>query len=190
MYGFAFILLGNVAANSISFGIRVLQAADRPVSNFVVRGIAIAVVTFACFMHGYWRQGGIYLSNLFAVVKVAMLLLIIVTGFISYSGVFNRPAAGPDNFDPHTTFRNPERGPFGFAESFLSILFAYGGFNQANYVMSEVENPRRQVNFLCHDPRDALSITTVQMASFLCCCGGLCPVHLCECCICGYLEKE
>jgi amino acid transporter len=31
-----------------------------------------------------------------------------------------------------------------YAESFLSILFAFGGFNQANYVMGEVNNPRRR----------------------------------------------
>ena len=141
----AFVLLGNVAANAISFGIRVLQAAERPVSNFVVRGIAIAVVTFACFMHGFWRQGGIYLSNFFAVIKVAMLLLIVVTGFVSYSGVFKRPAAGAENFNTHATFRDPETDPFGFAESFLSVLFAYGGFNQANYVRCEGDKPRRQL---------------------------------------------
>lgn len=145
MYGFAFVLLGNVAANAISFGIRVLQAADQPLDNFVVRGIAICVVTFACFMHGFWRQGGIYLSNIFAVIKIAMLFLIIVTGFISYSGVFKRPSAGSENFNMHRAFKNPEKNPFGYAESFLSILFAYGGFNQANYVMAEVDNPRKKV---------------------------------------------
>ncbi|KAG8528529.1 uncharacterized protein KY384_007447 [Bacidia gigantensis] len=137
-------MIGNVAANAISFGIRFLQAADKPMNNFVVQGAAIAVVTFACFMHGFWRQGGIYLSNIFAVIKVAILLLIIVTGFISYSGVFKRPAAGSSNFNLHNAFHDSEPDPFGYAESFLSILFAYGGFNQANYVMAEVENPKKK----------------------------------------------
>ena len=138
-------LLGNVATNSISFGIRVLEASGKPVDNFAVRGIAIAVVTFACLFHGTWRQGGIYLNNLFASTKVLMLLVIIVTGFVSYSGVFKRSAVASDNFNVHTAFDNPEKDPYGFAESFLAILFAFGGFNQANYVMSEIDNPRKKV---------------------------------------------
>ena len=146
VFGIAFVLLGNVAPNSISFGIRVLEAADKPVGNFEARGIAIAVVTFACLFHGTWRQGGIYLSNAFAVIKISLLLVIFVTGFVSYSGVFDRPAAAAENFNIHTAFKNPEQDPSGFAESFLAILFAYGGFSQANYVMSEIDNPRKKVN--------------------------------------------
>jgi amino acid transporter len=33
---------------------------------------------------------------------------------------------------------------YGYAESFLAILFAWGGFNQANYVMGEVDDPRKR----------------------------------------------
>ena len=148
IFGLAFVLLGNVAPNSIVFGIRVLQAANKPVDNFTVRGIAIAVATFACLIHGFWRKGGIYLSNVFGLIKMTMLLVIIITGFISYSGVFKRPAVAAQNFNIHNAFSNPQQDPYGFAESFLAILFAYGGFNQANYVMSEIDNPRKKVSGL------------------------------------------
>ena len=135
------------------FGMRVLQAASgRPVDahdNFVIRGIALAVVSFACFFHGFWRKGGIYLMNIFGFVKILMLLVIIVTGFVSYSGVFGKAdekvTAGPDNFDAHNAFKNTSKDAYGYADSFLAIIFAYGGFNQANYVMSEVDNPRKKV---------------------------------------------
>ena len=140
-----------MAANSISFGIRILEASGKPVDNFYVRGIAIAVMSFACLFHGTWRLGGIYLNNIFAVVKVTMLLVIIVTGFINFSGVFKRSTAASDNFNVHIAFNNAEKDPYGFAESFLAILFAYGGFSQANYVMSEVDNPRKKV---CAYPRN------------------------------------
>lgn len=136
----------------MSFGIRVLEASGKPIDNFVVRGIAIAVVTFACLFHGSWRQGGIYLNNFLATVKVVMLLVIIVTGFITYSGVFKRSAAASDNFNIHTAFEDPEKNPYGFAESFLAILFAFGGFNQANYVMSEIDNPRTKVGLHVSSP--------------------------------------
>ena len=113
--------------------------------NFEVRGIAIAVVTFACLFHGIWRLGGIYLSNILAVVKISILFVIFVTGIVSLFGVFKRPAAAAGNFNIHTAFKDPQQDPSGFAESFLAIIFAFGGFNQANYVMSEIDNPRKKV---------------------------------------------
>ena len=134
-------------------GVRVLQASSGKSvdhrDNFTVRGIAIVVVSFACFFHGFWRRGGIYLMNLFGFIKIVMLLVIIVTGFVSYSGVFGtsqeKATAGSGNFDVHTAFSDPAKDTYGFADSFLAILFAFGGFNQANYVMSEVDNPRKKV---------------------------------------------
>ncbi|MCJ1460573.1 hypothetical protein MMC28_010955 [Mycoblastus sanguinarius] len=143
VFGLTFVLLGNVATNSISFGIRVLEASGKPVDNFAARGIAIAVVSFACVFHGTWRQGGIYLNNIFALIKITMLLVIIITGFVSYAGVFKRSAAASNNFNVHKAFKDPAKDSYGFAESFLAILFAFGGFNQANYVMSEIDNPIR-----------------------------------------------
>lgn len=127
--------------NAMSFGTRVLEAAGRPVDNFTSRGIAIAVVTFAVVLHGAWRQAGIWVNNAFAVVKVLMLLLIVITGFFSWGGVFKTSTSGGNgsgvaasNFDVHNSFKNPGHNSYAFAESFLSIIFAYGGFNQANYV--------------------------------------------------------
>lgn len=146
VFGVAYVLLGNTATNSISFGIRALEASGQPVDNFKVRGIAIAVVTIVCLFHATWRKGGIYLNNIFASVKIVMLLVIIVTGFVSYSGVFEQPAAAGKNFDIETAFANTGKNSYGFAESFLAVIFSYGGFNQANYVLGEVNNPRRKVS--------------------------------------------
>lgn len=129
--------------NALSFGIRVLEAAGRPVDNFIARGIAIAVVTFAVLLHGTWRQAGLVLNNAFALVKVLILLLIIVTGVISWGGVFktsdsatSNPGVVSDNFNVHNSFKSASRDSYGFAESFLAVIFAYSGFNQANYVSS------------------------------------------------------
>lgn len=184
VFGIAFVLLGNVAPNSISFGIRVLQAADKPVDNFAVRGIAIAVATFACLIHGFWRKGGIYLSNVFGLVKMLMLLVIIITGFISYSGVFERAAVASDNFNIHNAFKDPEDDPYGFAEAFLAILFAYGGFNQANYVMAEIDNPRKKVRRISTSAMSQLIKVVVQMAGAARCHMGFYPIYVRQRCIC------
>ena len=157
VFGVAFVLLGNVAANSLMVGIRFIQAASGGKAivehdNFVARGIALAVVSFACAFHGFWRKGGIYLMNFFGFIKIIMLLVIIITGFVSYSGVFGtsdeKSAAGRENFRAHAAFNKPAHDAYGFADSFLAIIFAFGGFNQANYVLCEVDNPKKKVSLV------------------------------------------
>lgn len=58
----------------------------------VVRAIAIAVATGSCVIHGVWRQGGIYLNNLLAVMKIVILLMIFILGMLAHNGTF-----GPTN---------------------------------------------------------------------------------------------
>ena len=59
LYGIAFLLLGNVATNSINFGIRVMQATGyTEVANWQVRGIAIAITSLTCLIHACFRLGG------------------------------------------------------------------------------------------------------------------------------------
>lgn len=142
VFGVIFVLLGTSAMNALSFGIRVQEAAGHPTAdNFTSRSIAIAAITFAVILHGIWRQAGLFLNNTFAMIKILMLLLIIITGFCSWGGAFHAQAAGEENpgvaasnFNVHNSFKDTARDSHGFAESFLAVLFAYGGFNQANYV--------------------------------------------------------
>jgi len=144
VFGIAFILLGNVATNSIAFGLSVLDAAGQSsIKNRdeVVRAIAMGTVLFSCVIHGLWRQGGIYLNNILAVVKILILLMIFIIGLLAYGGVFKRTAGA---LSTASAFNGAKQDPYGYAESFLSILFAFGGFNQANYVIGEVDDPRRR----------------------------------------------
>ena len=134
VFGIMFVLIGTAAMNAMSFGIRVLEAAGRTPDNFTVRGIAIAVTTFAVVLHGTWRQAGLLLNTGFAIFKILMLLLIIITGFIALGGGFSHDHAASRNFNVDHAFQNTANDPYGFAESFLAVLFAYSGFNQANYV--------------------------------------------------------
>lgn len=125
--------------NALSFGIRVQEAAGRETpDNFTSRGIAIAVVTFAVILHSTWRQAGLFLNNAFATIKILMLLFIIITGFAAWGGAFHPDAknSGPaaSNFSVENSFKETANDSSGFSESFLAVIFAYGGFNQANYV--------------------------------------------------------
>ena len=129
-----FVLIGTAAMNALAFGIRVLEAAGKTPDNFTVRGIAIAVTTFAVVLHGTWRQAGLLLNKSFAIIKILILLLIIITGFIALGGGFHVDQAASKNFNVDNAFKNRANDPYGFAESYLAVVFAYSGFNQANYV--------------------------------------------------------
>ena len=94
VFGILFIFLGNLAGNSVSFGINVLIAAGKdPIydkeHNYYkgqVIGFAIAVPTICVALHMFSRKGGILINNVFAVTKVGILLTIILLGWIHASG--------------------------------------------------------------------------------------------------------
>ncbi|OJD37432.1 high-affinity methionine permease [Diplodia corticola] len=146
VYGLLFIVVGNMAGNSIAFGDYILRAAghENP-SRAAVRGIALGVITFTCIFHGTWRKGGIWLNNFFAVLKVATLCFIVVVGFCALGGVFGDKAnKAATNYATDKSFSNTSDSSYGYAEGFLSVIFAYTGFTQSNYVLSEVDQPRKK----------------------------------------------
>jgi amino acid transporter len=153
VYGIAFILVGNAAANALSFASHVLAAAgkkevysDSPPKNLSnnVRAIAIGTMTGVCLMHGIWRRVGIAVNNVFAFFKILMLLMIIILGFMSIGGkVFGTPPPISKNLDPSLSFKNPEKEPYGYAGAYLAVVFTFGGFNQANYVLGEIREPKK-----------------------------------------------
>ncbi len=123
LFGIAFISLGNMAGNSISFALRVLQAAGvQNPENGAVRGIAIGVATFACFIHTFSRRGGIWLNNILAAIKLCMLLLIIVTAIIvGAGGLPNTKNQIVANTTPSSAFGDASQDSNGYALAFLSI---------------------------------------------------------------------
>lgn len=155
VYGVTFVLIGNAAANALSFATHVLTAAgytelssstispSKQVGNWD-RGIALGTMTIVCLMHGIWRRLGIAVNNVFAFVKLLLLLLIIILGFLSIGGtVFNTKSPAATNLSPNNSFKGVEKGAYGYANAYLSIVFAFGGFNQGNYVLGEIREPRR-----------------------------------------------
>src|SRR5947209_3237010 len=86
-YGVAFIILGNLSGNAIAFGLYIMSAAgyDDPSRGSVI-ALAIGALTLACLIHVASRRGGIMINNVFAVSKVAILLIIIIFGFIRAGG--------------------------------------------------------------------------------------------------------
>lgn len=153
VYGITFILIGNASANALSFASHVLSASGhteiyaasppRYLGN-LVSGIAVGTMILVCLMHGIWRRLGIAVNNVFALFKLLMLLMIIILGFMSIGGkVFGTPPPVSDNLAPSNSFKNAQKETYGYAEAYLAVIFAFGGFNQANYVLGEIREPRK-----------------------------------------------
>jgi len=119
-----------MAGNCISFALRVLEAADPNKDEFApgtIRVIAIAVATFACFVHAFSRRGGILLNNILATIKILILLLIVVAAILVSVGVFkNEQGEKATNEIGHNTYPSDAFGSAsgeanGYAQAFLSI---------------------------------------------------------------------
>lgn len=77
-------LLGWAASNSVAFGEYILRAANiQNITRWNQRGIGLACLTSAFLIHGLALKWGLRLQNLLGGIKVIIILLIIVTGWVS-----------------------------------------------------------------------------------------------------------
>ncbi|KAF2196989.1 amino acid transporter [Delitschia confertaspora ATCC 74209] len=141
------ILLGFSSGNSLAFGRYILYAAGRDSQNngWAARGIGIACITFACTLHSLLPKWGIRLSNMLGIFKVFILLFIVFSGFAALAG--HRKVPNPHNFDNSFRLEVGDGygggGVYAYSTALLRIVYSYKGWENANYVMSELKNPRK-----------------------------------------------
>ncbi|KAK4639005.1 hypothetical protein QC761_702480 [Podospora bellae-mahoneyi] len=121
--------------------------------QWLTRGIAVAAITVVCLIHAFAPRWGIWLSNGLGAFKLVLLSLLVCTGFAALAGKTASPRPEPSNF---SSFNGPEMetanartldtGPpmaqtaAGYALGLLQVLYSYGGWENANYVLTEVRN--------------------------------------------------
>ncbi|KAK9361282.1 amino acid permease-domain-containing protein [Lipomyces starkeyi] len=136
------ILLGFSAGNSLAFGRYVLFAAgvDFP-SERSSRIVAVLCITFVVLVHALRPAIGTKLFNALGIFKVIVLILVVGVGFVALLGWL--PIDNPGNFE--NAFENSGfgGGTYNYATALLRIVYSYRGWENANYVLSELENPRR-----------------------------------------------
>ncbi|KAI5802656.1 amino acid permease-domain-containing protein, partial [Pyronema domesticum] len=149
-----FVFLTHWAGNLITFAKLVLQAFDPTNSNpnyHLQKFIALVMLTCVCAVHMFSRKMGIAINNFLAIYKISMVLFIIVTGFAAMGGARARPGnSGPEHKDQPYGLVNisykewaktEERSLNEYASAILGVLWAYTGWENANYVLSEVKRP-------------------------------------------------
>ncbi|KAG9857559.1 hypothetical protein KCU98_g937, partial [Aureobasidium melanogenum] len=185
LFGIPFCIVDNSAANAISFAYHLLLAtkSGSDLSGKAVTGVAILAAVVVCLIHVTNRRYGIILNNVFATTKVLILCMIIVLGCVVWGG---NPLHGgsPDpsnmscsvssmstnsstwmtNLDHSSILENVKSlgsgiGSAGYGPAYLQVIFSFGGFNQANYVLGEICKP--------HIHFRRTSITTVAIVCLL-----------------------
>lgn len=140
------VLLGFSSGNSLAFGRYVLYASGSPLRDgWAARGIGIACATFAVTLHAVAPKWGIRLFNVLGVFKVVILLFIVFSGFAALAG--HRRVPDPHNFDNAFEIETGEGygggGAYAYSNALLNIIYSYKGWENANYVLSEIKDPRR-----------------------------------------------
>jgi APA family basic amino acid/polyamine antiporter len=139
LYGWALLALiesGAIAAVAITFANYALRLVGRP--DVAAVPVAIAAVVVLSIVNILGVKPGSRVLNVFVVLKVAALAVLIAAG-----------ALAPATPGWWTAARDTTTGGAGTAISFgaalIPVLFAYGGWQNANYIAEEIDNPRRNL---------------------------------------------
>ncbi|KAF2796468.1 amino acid transporter [Melanomma pulvis-pyrius CBS 109.77] len=139
MYTGYVILLGWAGSNSVVFGEYILHAANVEVGRWNQRGIGLACITTAFLIHGLALKWGLRLQNLLGVIKLGIILLIVVSGWVALAGGLKIDK--PHNFD--NAFKGTTGSAYGVVTALYNVIWSYIGYSNANYALSETKNPVR-----------------------------------------------
>ncbi|KAI9648317.1 methionine permease [Ciborinia camelliae] len=137
MYAMYVVLLGWAGSNSVVFGEYILSAAEVEVTRWNQRGVGLACITSAFLIHGFSVKWGLRLQNLLGIIKLLILLLIIISGFVALSG--HLKIEKPNNFT--NAFEGTTGSAYGVVTALYNVIWSYIGYSNANYALSETKNP-------------------------------------------------
>lgn len=134
------VLLGWAGSNSVVFGEYILHAAGVEVNRWNQRGVGIACITAAFLVHGCALKWGLRLQNVLGLIKLGVLVIIIIGGFVALGGGV-KIESKPDNFTD--AFRGTTGSAYGVVTALYNVIWSYIGYSNANYALSETKNPVR-----------------------------------------------
>lgn len=143
------VLLGFSSGNALAFGRYLLFASGSSVADgWQARAIGVGCITAVVVLHSTLPKWGIRLFNALGVFKVAVLLFIVFSGFAALAG--HRLVPDPHNFDDAFDLSHSRDygggGAYAYATALLNVVYSYKGWENANYVLSEVRNPQRTLS--------------------------------------------
>jgi APA family basic amino acid/polyamine antiporter len=139
LYGWALLALiesGAVAAVAITFANYALRLVGRP--DVAAVPVAIGAIVLLSIINYLGVKPGSRVLNVLVVLKVLALVILILAGAF---------APGTEGWWSAERAPAPDAAPvaLAFGAALIPILFAYGGWQNANYVAEEIQNPRRNL---------------------------------------------
>ncbi|KAB5525515.1 amino acid/polyamine transporter I [Coniochaeta sp. 2T2.1] len=138
MYTWYVLLLGWASGNSVIFGEYILHAANVEVGRWNQRAIGLGCITFAFLIHGCALKWGLRLQNLLGCIKLFIILIIVIAGFVALGGHVKLETR-PDNFT--NAFEGTTGSAYGVVTALYNVIWSYIGYSNANYALSETKNP-------------------------------------------------
>lgn len=103
-----------------------MVAADRRLTEWGERGIAVGVIVFVTLIHSLLPKWGVRVMNVLGAIKVLVLVFVVVTGWVVLTGRINKIP------DPHASFRNSfagsSRSSYAYATALFKVLDSYAGY--------------------------------------------------------------
>ncbi|KIX95276.1 uncharacterized protein Z520_09193 [Fonsecaea multimorphosa CBS 102226] len=135
-YAFIFVAFFNSAANCLQIG-RLLLFARNPEEDpdrDFLRTIAFLVLLLLCLLQYFSPQSGRVLNQIFAAVKIFLLLVVLCAGWHAIQ-VGTYPGAGFQQCDPPAASMSKIQ----VAKAFLLVIFSYEGWENATFVAGEID---------------------------------------------------
>ncbi|KAF8324518.1 APC amino acid permease [Amanita rubescens] len=133
------------APSSIIFGNYALRALGIDPTPSNVRSLAYYCLTFVTFVHGLNVTLGIRIQNVLGMFKLVVLAAIAIAGILSLAGVSGFQVRDgydkPHNYEWKNFWEGTVITPEVLSGGFYNVLWAFVGFQNANYALSEVKNP-------------------------------------------------
>ena len=141
LYGWALLLAiasGAIAAVAVTCASYLTGLLGLP--DAVVRPLALGLIALVSLVNAMGVAPGVRLQNLFTIGKLAAIALLVVVGLGGATGdapsVTLAASSAPDGLV--ATLR-------ALATALVPVLFAYGGWQQTNFVAEEMVDPRRDL---------------------------------------------
>ncbi|KAJ3162580.1 hypothetical protein HDU88_006613 [Geranomyces variabilis] len=157
IYGAQALLLGQAAGNAYTAG-RYLIRAGGAESEWGARSIGVGVLLAALIVHGSLLKWGLRFQNVAGTLKLAILVLIAVTGFAALGG-HTKLDVQPDNFS--NAFEGTRSDTYGIVNCIYNAIWSYVGYSNLMYGLGEVRNPVRTLRIA--GPLALLIVSTLYM---------------------------
>ena len=131
-----------IAASSLAFSEYLIRTIPEGVSLdhiiFYKKVTAIGIILIFTLIHYFGLKSGSKVQNMLTMLKIALILVLVITGFAFGEGSFQ-------HFRIQLSDASETAGLKTIGLSLMWIMFAYSGWNAATYVGSEVLNPVRNI---------------------------------------------